>query len=110
VRDTPRDWLAQYPRYIKALRVRMQRHAGQVAKDLQYTQLMDTVGSKLASAGAERPGLLQLCSEAQRYRWMLEEFRVSLFAQSLGTRAAISQKRLEEQWQKVDKWLEQNPR
>ena len=33
-----------------------------------------------------------------RYRWMLEEFRVSLFAQSLGTSMRVSEKRLEELW------------
>jgi ATP-dependent helicase HrpA len=44
-----------------------------------------------------------------RYRWMLEEFRVSLFAQSLGTRQAISAKRLDEQWGKVAQWINSNP-
>ena len=35
------------------------------------------------------------------YRHMLQEFRVSLFAQELGTRMPISAKRLEKQWEKV---------
>jgi ATP-dependent helicase HrpA len=35
------------------------------------------------------------------YRWMIEELRVSLFAQPLGTGITVSEKRLEEQWQKV---------
>jgi ATP-dependent helicase HrpA len=35
------------------------------------------------------------------YRWMVEEFRVSLFAQELGTSMQISAKRLDEQWAKV---------
>jgi len=41
---------------------------------------------------------------------MLEEFRVSLFAQHLGTRIPVSAKRLDEQWHKVTRWLEDNPR
>ncbi len=110
IRDTPHDWLAQYPRYMKALRTRMQRHSGQAAKDNTYTQLMESVTAKLKLAREECPGLLQICPPAQRYRWMLEEFRVSLFAQSLGTRQAISEKRLQEQWLEVVKWLEDNPR
>jgi ATP-dependent helicase HrpA len=35
------------------------------------------------------------------YRWLLEEFRVSIFAQQLGTRAKVSVKRLEEAWRKI---------
>jgi len=109
VRDTPHDWLAQYPRYMKALRVRLQRLSGQIAKDEKYTLSLDALGSPLWQACESRPGFLQICAAAQRYRWMLEEFRVSLFAQSLGTRQAISQKRIEEQWLVVAQWLAENP-
>jgi ATP-dependent helicase HrpA len=41
---------------------------------------------------------------------MLEEFRVSLFAQQLGTRTPVSSKRLDEQWLAVKAWLTDNPR
>jgi ATP-dependent helicase HrpA len=36
-----------------------------------------------------------------RYRWLLEEFRVSLFAQSLGTAEKVSARRLEEYWREA---------
>jgi len=35
----------------------------------------------------------------QKYRWMIEEYRVSLFAQPLGTSMPVSAKRLEKEWQ-----------
>jgi ATP-dependent helicase HrpA len=35
------------------------------------------------------------------YRWMLEEFRVSWFAQQLGTKMTVSEKRIDKQWQMV---------
>ena len=35
------------------------------------------------------------------YRWLMEEFRVSLFAQQLGTRAKVSPQRLQKAWQKI---------
>ena len=35
------------------------------------------------------------------YRWMLEEYRVSLFAQQLGTKVPVSDKRLSKQWSQV---------
>jgi ATP-dependent helicase HrpA len=37
----------------------------------------------------------------EEYRWMLEEFRISLFAQQIGTSIKISPQRLEKQWGKV---------
>ena len=39
--------------------------------------------------------------EVRAYRWMLEEYRVSLFAQELGTAYTVSAKRLDEAWGKV---------
>jgi ATP-dependent helicase HrpA len=54
--------------------------------------------------------LLALSAPAQHYRWMLEEFRVSLFAQRLGTKTPVSTKRLDEQWRAVEQWLLANPR
>lgn len=39
--------------------------------------------------------------ELIEYRWMIEEFRVSLFAQQLGTSQSVSPQRLEKQWKKV---------
>ena len=50
----------------------------------------------------------QACSGGKRdvelvlYRWMLEEYRVSLFAQQLGTKMAVSDKRLSKQWSAVE--------
>ena len=55
-------------------------------------------------------GLDVLCPEAVRFRWMLEEFRVSLFAQQLGTKLPVSAKRLDQQWQSVEGWMTNNPR
>jgi len=41
-------------------------------------------------------------SAVDEYRWLLEEFRVSLFAQQLGTRAKVSIQRLQKAWRKID--------
>jgi ATP-dependent helicase HrpA len=71
---------------------------------------LQALAAPLWEAAARQPGLLLLSEEAALYRWLLEEFRVSLFAQSLGTRQAVSAKRLQEQWQAVAHWLGKNPR
>jgi ATP-dependent helicase HrpA len=39
--------------------------------------------------------------ELENYRWMLEEYRVSLFAQQLGTKMTVSEKRLKQCWQNL---------
>ena len=65
---------------------------------------------KLLAAADGYPGLLRLCAESDQYRWMLEEFRVSLFAQQMKTRLPVSGKRLDQQWLKVQQWIEHNPR
>ncbi len=109
LRDTPGDWLAQYPRYMKGLQQRVERIAGQYAKDQKYTGSLQALTQPLLEALEQRPHLLLLCVDAATYRWMLEEFRVSLFAQNLGTRQAVSEKRLREQWDSVSHWLDKNP-
>jgi ATP-dependent helicase HrpA len=109
LRDTPAEWSAQYPRYAKALRTRLERLAGQYAKDQKYTAMLQALAEPLWNAVRDRPGLLLLCPAAAQYRWMLEELRVSLFAQNLGTRQAVSEKRLQEQWRTVRDWLDKNP-
>ena len=48
----------------------------------------------LATQGIEDEALIT-------YRWMLEEYRVSYFAQQLGTVVTVSPQRLERQWEKV---------
>ena len=108
-RDTPAEWLAQYPRYVKAVLQRIERVTGQYPKDQKYTVSLQDLTQPLLSAQAEHPQLLLMSTEATTYRWMLEEFRVSLFAQNLGTRQAVSVKRLGEQWSLVARWLEKNP-
>ena len=65
---------------------------------------------KLEECERGYPGLVRLSAEAFQYRWMLEEFRVSLFAQQMKTRLPVSAKRLEQQWRQVLQWIEQNPR
>ncbi|MFV0478619.1 MAG: ATP-dependent RNA helicase HrpA [Parahaliea sp.] len=110
MRDTPLNWLNQYPRYMKALQQRVERLNGQPDKDRKYSELLAALAEPLYTAQRLRPELLLLCEAAGHYYWMLEEFRVSLYAQQLGTRLPVSEKRLRSQWQQVSQWLEQNPR
>jgi ATP-dependent helicase HrpA len=94
---------------MKALHSRWERLAGQYPKDQKNLQLLQALAEPLLSLLADRPDLMLRCPAARDYRWMLEEFRVSLFAQNLGTKQAVSEKRLREKWLPVAQWLTLNP-
>ena len=108
--ETLREWLREYPRYAKAAEHRISRLNGQFLKDQKALEMLTPWQDVLAAAAERYPGLIRLCIEADQYRWMLEEFRVSLFAQQMKTRLPVSSKRLEQQWLKVQQWIEHNPR
>jgi ATP-dependent helicase HrpA len=96
VRETPDAWFAQLPKYLKALARRLERARGDVARDRRLQQQIEpylAAGMQLlVSSDSDRA-----TPELERFRWMIEEFRLSLFAQELRTMMPISAKRLDEQ-------------
>jgi len=107
---TPLTWFEQYPRYGKALLHRAERLSGQYPKDRKSLDLLGPAATRLVEGESRYPHLVTVSPPARHYRWMLEEFRVSLFAQQLGTHLPVSAKRLEQQWQRVQSWMTENPR
>jgi ATP-dependent helicase HrpA len=101
LRHTPWEQLQQLPRYLQALRIRLDKYALQTGKDREATQLLDRLWKQYAERRAycERHEVLD--ERLDEYRWLLEELRVSIFAQALGTRVPVSQKRLERAWQEL---------
>lgn len=102
VRDTPLEWLKEYPRYLKAIEQRLVKLPTQLQKDRvysaelsEYWHLYQEKRDKHLKEGRRDTALFL-------YRWMIEEYRVSLFAQRLGMKFPISDKRLKKQWQFVD--------
>jgi len=101
--ETPANWFQQYPRYLKAMLLRLEKAPSQIQKDKVWTLEMESLSerwyTRLEKEGHAlvlgKPALLQ-------YRWMLEEYRVSLFAQSLRTLMPVSAKRLNKLWQESE--------
>ncbi len=98
--ETGLVWFTEYPRYLKAITARLSKAPHMGDKDLSNTEMLAQYQSRYQSllakfASGHKSELLVL-------RWMLEEFRVSLFAQNLGTRIAVSSKRIDKQ---IDKLL-----
>ncbi|KRE88884.1 ATP-dependent helicase [Frateuria sp. Soil773] len=90
LRELPPARLAHYPRYLKAMRLRAERLRQDPAKDQQrMLQVLPYWRAWLQhrAAGADAAALDEL-------RWLIEEWRVSLFAQELKTAEPVSAKRL----------------
>ncbi len=99
---TPVEWLRQYPRYIKAMQLRLEKAPLAVQKDkLQIRELEPHWARYDALLEKEGWQVLSALPDFVQYRWMLEEFRISLFAQSVKTLMPVSAKRLDKQWQQV---------
>ena len=95
-----RKHLVHYPRYIRALEIRLEKLPMQISKDRQW---LDEIQQFSQRTNDQEPASLsrQLAMELQAYEWAVEEYRVSLFAQQLGTKMPISSKRLEKMWQQL---------
>jgi ATP-dependent helicase HrpA len=98
--DNEYSQLAHFPRYLKAMNIRIEKLRGNPARDAQLmaewqnaaTQFQRTVKNQ---AGKNHdPRMVE-------FRWMLEELRVSLFAQELRTPMPVSAKRLQKVWESM---------
>ena len=94
LRDTPADSLAEYPRYLKALSLRADRALRDPVRDQARMLELKPFTDALRKARQRGPAL---DAAWQSLRWDLEELRVSMFAQELGTRRQVSTKRLARQ-------------
>ena len=106
VRDAGVLHTPDIPRYIAGMQLRVRKLEGAVQKDrVRAKEINPLWGQCLeAFAAVQRRG--GYCAVLIDYRWLLEEYAVSLFAQEVGTRCKVSPKRLEEVWQEVVKELE----
>jgi len=101
--QTPWTWLAHLPRFLRAIVSRLEKlTAGSLDRDRMN---LDQEIRPRWLAYQERRRLhqqLDLVDPAlEQFRWHLEEYRVSLFAQELGTSIPISGKRLDRVWETV---------
>ncbi|WP_043527137.1 ATP-dependent RNA helicase HrpA [Litchfieldella xinjiangensis] len=95
------EWLEQYPRYMDAALIRLEKAPRERMRDQVMMQEVNAFETRLAErressrrAGMEDPRLVE-------FGWWIEELRVSLFAQQLGTLMPVSTKRLERQWAEI---------
>ena len=83
----------QYPRYLEALELRIERLEHNLEADLDGVYALDLHMERLAGR-ADKEAISE-------YRWMVEEYRIQLFAQPMKTRMAVSPKRLSKVWDEM---------
>ncbi len=99
--NTPWRWLAELPRFLNAIVIRLQKltNAGlerdRIAMHTIHPQWSRFVGRR---ARMQAIGEHILPPALDEYRWLIEELRVSLFAQELRTSVPVSSARLDKAW------------
>jgi len=95
------ETLRHLPRYLKALTLRAERAANNPVKDAERAKAVAPYQAALARLRATPPPIPDAARRVEGFRWLLEEFKVSLFAQELGTAVPVSPKRLDESLQSL---------
>lgn len=97
--SVPYEQLRHYPRYVKAATVRLEKLRNDPGRDCVAMQDLARLSTPYWREVANRKG--QLDERLEGFFWMLEELRVSLFAQELRTPMPVSVKRLTKAWEAI---------
>ena len=98
---TPPLQLAQFPRYLKAIELRIDKVKSDPARDMVRTSEVQALFVPWQRTIAARKGVND--PRLDEFRWLLEELRVSLFAQELKTPMPVSIKRLQKFWESANR-------
>ena len=97
----PLDRLVHLPRYLKAMLTRLERAAQNPLKDQERACHLVPYVEVLRSLQPGPNASVETRAKVDEFRWMIEEFKVSLFAQELGTAFPVSPKRLDQHLQLI---------
>ena len=95
------QWLIQYPRYLSAISKRLEKSKTDSVRDRQLRLDVSKLWNEYTKRDASLKKQHIQSEQLNHYRWMLEEYRVSLFAQELKTKFPISAKRLRTYWNEL---------
>jgi len=101
LQQVPYRHLEDYPRYLKALEARAEKLSHAAGRDRQRIRELAAIQGKWQerSTAARAAGRHDI--RLEEIRWMLEELRVSLFAQQIRTAYPVSVKRIEARWREL---------
>lgn len=103
--EIPLPSLQHYPRYLKALEIRLRRAETDPSRDRKKCQDILPHIENLENAHLILDMAPHQKHLLQEYRWMIEEFKVSVFAQELGTPYPISNKKLQQKWTEIEEYI-----
>jgi ATP-dependent helicase HrpA len=98
---TPWERLKEFPRYLQAIEQRLEKLGRDPRRDAQLTAEYAPLEARYRERVKTERGLLPPGED--EFRWLLEELRVSLFAQQLKTRVPVSARRLADAWAEREK-------
>jgi ATP-dependent helicase HrpA len=99
--DTPYAQLAHFPRYLKGIGLRIDKLKADPTRDARLLAELQPLALHYQRAMSQRGGVAD--ARLTEYRWLLEELRVSLFAQELRTPMPVSVKRLHKVWESMQR-------
>lgn len=94
VAQTGYDQLVHLPRYLKAAQVRLTKLGPNLHRDNQLMLTVQDLEDSYDNAVKSLPAGTIVPDALRRVNWMIEELRVSFFAQELGTAYTVSEKRI----------------
>ncbi len=97
--QTPWPQLQHFARYLKAITLRLDKYRADPARDASRLAELRPQEQRYWRLVAERKGVMD--DRLQEFRWLLEELRVSFFAQELRTPQPVSVKRLDKAWSQL---------
>jgi len=93
--------LSHFPRYLKAINVRLEKLRADPARDTKLMAEWQSAAAPYQRQAKDRQAGKNTDPKLVDFRWMLEELRVSLFAQELRTPMPVSAKRLQKVWESM---------
>ncbi|MBM5645879.1 ATP-dependent RNA helicase HrpA [Burkholderia pseudomallei] len=99
--DTPYAQLAHFPRYLKGIALRIDKLKANPARDARQAAELQPLAQHYQRSVAQRGGVAD--ARLAEFRWLLEELRISLFAQELRTPMPVSVKRLYKVWESMQR-------
>ena len=93
--------LQHYPRYLAAIEKRLEKAQQNPRRERQLRLTFAPLWQQYKERERSNRAQQRISPQLQQWRWMLEEWRVSLFAQALKTPYPVSEKRLKQAWQDI---------
>jgi ATP-dependent helicase HrpA len=100
---TPWERLQHFPRYLKAIGLRLDKLRADPQRDARASAEFSPLWQHWQREDLKQKKQGMTDPQLEQFRWLLEELRVSLYAQELRTPVPVSVKRLQKMWQAMQR-------